>query len=519
MLALTARTTGPEMEPIVTTSSSARQILRSSSIIGGGAVLNILIGLARTKVVALLLGPAGVGMVGIFQSLASTGAAAGGMGIASSGVRQIAEGVAADDQTALTHTRQALFRGSALLAVIIAAVFWLLRHSIAAYVLGDPGQADVLGWIGVAAALTIVSNAQGALLNGFRHIGDLARMNVLGALLGTVLGIGVLLVWRERALVAYVVIAPLALVIAGAILARRVPPPRAGVMRNNRISWILLFKLGFSFMAASLAGTLMLLVVRSIVGQRLGAGPLGEFSAAWMISMTYIGFVLSAMAADYYPRLTAAIKDDTEVNRMVNEQSEIALLLAAPVLIGMQAAAPWVIRLLYSSQFDGAVDVLRWQIMGDTLKIIGWPLGFVLLAAGRGRMFLFVEVAEAAFFCAFVWLTIDQAGLASTGMGFLLMYAIYVPVSYLLARRQTGFRWTPKVTRIGLGSTAAVALTGACGAASDLLGFAVGLIIATAIGIYSAIRLDDLGIFQGKMAPIRSIVTSIKFILPSYFHP
>jgi PST family polysaccharide transporter len=480
------------------TKSSHRQILRSSSIIGGGAALNILIGLVRTKIVALLLGPAGIGIVGILQSLASTAAAAGGLGIASSGVRQIAEGVAADDQAMLAGTRRALFRGSLALAAIVTAVFWLLRGPIATHVLGDPTRAGILGWIGVAAGLTIVSAAQGALLNGFRHIGDLARMNVAGALLGTVLGVGALLAWGERALVAYVVVAPLALVIAGIGYVRRVPPPRAA-SASGRAAWAPLVKLGISFMGASLAGTAMLLVVRSIVGQRLGAVPLGEFSAAWMISMTYIGFILTAMGADYYPRLTAAIADPAAVNRMVNEQTEIALLLSAPVLIGMQAAAPWVIRLLYSSQFEGAVDVLRWQILGDVLKIVGWPLGFILLAAGRGRAFLILEVAEAALFCGFVWLTVDRIGLMSTGVGFLLMYAVYVPVCYVLAHCQTGFRWTRRVAAKAVAVVAAVALTGLCGMASDFLALCLGTALAMIAGLYALIRLDQLDVFQGKL--------------------
>ncbi|MBN8493399.1 MAG: hypothetical protein J0M00_18475 [Burkholderiales bacterium] len=46
-------------------SSSYRQILRSTSIIGGAAALNIGIGLLRMKAVALLLGPAGVGLIGL----------------------------------------------------------------------------------------------------------------------------------------------------------------------------------------------------------------------------------------------------------------------------------------------------------------------------------------------------------------------------------------------------------------------------------------------------------------------
>jgi hypothetical protein len=48
--------------------NSYRQIFRASSIIGGAQALNYLIGLARIKVVALLIGPAGVGLFDVYMS-------------------------------------------------------------------------------------------------------------------------------------------------------------------------------------------------------------------------------------------------------------------------------------------------------------------------------------------------------------------------------------------------------------------------------------------------------------------
>ena len=57
--------------------------------------------------------------------------------------------------------------------------------------------------------------------------------------------------------------------------------------------------------------------------------------AAWAISMIYVGFVLNAMAMDYFPRLTTALSDHERARKLVNEQGEMALLLAGTVLIAM----------------------------------------------------------------------------------------------------------------------------------------------------------------------------------------
>ena len=67
------------------------QILKSSALIGGSSVLNIGIGIVRTKAMAVLLGPAGFGLMGLYGSIADLAVSIAGMGVNSSGVRQIAE--------------------------------------------------------------------------------------------------------------------------------------------------------------------------------------------------------------------------------------------------------------------------------------------------------------------------------------------------------------------------------------------------------------------------------------------
>jgi len=189
------------------------------------------------------------------------------------------------------------------------------------------------------------------------------------------------------------------------------------------------------------------LLVRTLVQRELGSSALGQFQAAWTVSMTYLGFVLGAMGTDYYPRITAAIHDHDAVNRMVNEQTEVALLLAGPVLLAMLALAPWLIELLYSRAFADAVVLLRWQVLGDLLKIAAWPMGFIILAAGDGRTFMLTETFSMTVFVGLVWLGLPLIGLQATGFAFIGMYLALLPLVYWLAKRRTGFCWTPGVKR------------------------------------------------------------------------
>ena len=249
-----------------------------------------------------------------------------------------------------------------------------------------------------------------------------------------------------------------------------------------------------------------------MVQNDLGEESLGYFQAAWAISMTYIGFVLGAMGTDYFPRLAAVIQNHDQANRLVNEQTEVAILLAGPVLLGMLALAPWVLQLLYSPEFAPAATVLRWQILGDVLKVVSWPLGFITIAAGRGRLFMFTEASAVAVFVLITWLALPAMGIEATGVGFFAMYLFYLPLVFWFGYRRTGFRWTSIVLRDLAMLFILAAITGAAGHWQDWLGAAVGLVAASAFGVMSLLRLArmaELGGHLGKLAAaVRHILKS-----------
>ncbi len=493
--------------------TSHRQILRSTSIIGGASVANIVIGLLRTKVAALLLGPAGIGWIGLLNQLIATAAAVAALGFGNVGTRQIAEANGQGDPAAVAAARRALFWGTLLLAVLGTAVFWALRQPIATHVLGAPDQAGAVGWLALGVGLTVACGSQTALLNGLRRIGDLARLTVGGAFLSTVVGVGALWLWGERGVLAYVLVVPLAALALGHWYVAHLPKVQAAPTPLPQLvaQWRTLARLGVAFMGAGLLVNLGNLAVRTLVQRELGAEALGQFQAAWTLSMTYLGFVLGAMGTDYYPRLTATVHDRQATNRLVNEQTEVALLLAGPVLLAMLALAPWVVRLLYSAQFGEAASILRWQVLGDVLKVASWPLGFILLAAGAGRTFLLSEGFAIGLFVLLVWLGLPLLGVQATGLAFALMYVAYLPLVHTLARRRTGFAWQPAVRRhLALLVLAALAV---CLLAhwKEWLAVTVGLVAAVGFGLHGLHRLGGMLDDNGRLG--RMVATGNRWMM------
>lgn len=472
-------------------SQAYRQILRSSFIIGGSSVINVAVGLVKLKVLAVLLGPVGVGLLGLYQNVMNVASTMAGCGLANSGVRQLA--ASQGDAATLSLVRKALFYANLLLGLCGMAALWLLREPVALWVFGNTEHAAEVGYLGLGVLLSLLAGSQTALLQGLRRIGDQARVQILSAAAGAVAGIVAVWFWGRSGLMAFILAAPAASVLVGAWYARRLPRPGAGLdWPELRCQWHAMFALGIPVMTAGLLTLVMQLVVRSMVTQTLGLEATGYFQAAWVISMTYLGFVLNAMGTDYYPRLTGVIQDHSRANQMINQQTEMLLLLAGPVLVAMMTLAPWVIELLYAKSFAPAADILRWQILGDIVKIMTWPMSFVVLAQGRGGVFIGIESVWNAVYLACLWLGLPLFGLPTLGVGFFLAYLAYVVVLSMVVGRLTGLqiearnRWHFVVLLV------AAALILATTLVSPQLSYAVGALLMLAVGYYSARRLDEL---------------------------
>lgn len=459
----------------------------------------------------MLLGPAGIGLIGILYYVMAMAATLAGMGLGRAGTRQIAEAAEKEDPAEMAATRRALFWITLTLAVLGAALLWLLREPIAGWVLGGTAQANDIGWLGIGVALMVASASQGALLNGLRHIGDLSRISMLSAILSTSLGVGALWLFDERGLLVFIIAGPFANFVIGHLFVARLPRI-AGLptpMRMLMGQWRTLARFGFPVMLAGLVGFVANLIVRALVQKDLGLQAVGYFEASWTISGTYLGFVLGAMGADFYPRLTGVIRDHEHANRLVNEQTQVALLLAGPMLLAMLALAPWIITLLYANSFAPAALILRWQVLGDVLKMVSWPLVFLILAAGDGRTFLITEALGMGVFAFLCFVGLPWFGVEATGIAFLLMFVFYLPLVYWLARRRTGFAWHRAVVWQVTSLMFFCALTFALAWWIPLAGAVFGCLASIVFGVHALARLAHMVNLGGAVGRLGKIADKI----------
>ena len=83
------------------------------------------------------------------------------------------------------------------------------------------------------------------------------------------------------------------------------------------------------------------------------------------------------------------------------------------------------------------------------LKVVTWPIGFIVVAKNARRLFLWSEVASYTLQIILVWFGVKYFGLKGAGMAFFAMYVCQISVVYLIVRSLSGFRFTPENLKIG----------------------------------------------------------------------
>jgi antigen flippase len=437
--------------------ASYSQILRSTALIGGSSGLTLLVAIVRTKAVALLLGPAGIGLMGVYASITDLARGVAQMGINGSGVRQIAEAVASDDESRIARTVMVLRRTSLALALVGALVLIAASRHVSVWAFGDDAHAAAVAWLSLALFFKIVSDSQTALIQGMRRIGDLARIGVASSLVGAVASVALVALMGERGVVpALVATAAVGLAISWRYSRSAGVAPVRLSRAEARAEAASLLKLGLAFMASGFLMMGAALLVRVIVLRQLGVEAAGFYHATWAIGGMYVGVVLQAMGADFYPRLVGAITDKPRANRLVNEQAHVSLLLGGPGVVATLALAAPVMTIFYSADFHAAAGLLRWIVLGMALRVISWPMGYIIVAGNRRLVFFATELAWTLVNVALSWLCIARFGLDGAGIAFFGSYVFHAMVVYALVGRLTGFRWSAANRRTGLMYIAAV---------------------------------------------------------------
>jgi PST family polysaccharide transporter len=361
-------------------------------------------------------------------------------GLNSSGVRQIASETG-DPATQKYTVRTLIF---ALFSQgIIGAIGVLIFYTPLSLLISPNGDETVnIAYVALAVMLATFAFSQVAILQGMRLVKQYAIQVIVSAFVTTIVGIGFVYTFGSAGLVSFIVLQPASFILVGMFYTKRHLPYSIFSLSLKRAFpiWAKMVKLGLVIMLGAMAMPLTLLMTRQLIASEYSMIEAGLFSASWILTIYYVGFLLSAMGADYFPRLSEIITDRRKVTFAINAQAQIALTVGGPCIIILVGFPEIVLSILYAPEFGAASPILQWQAIGNIFKICSWSIGFAVLAASRSYIYFILQIHWNLLFFSLTWIFLPYYGIEIVGISFLVAYTFQFIFSYLVVKHILHFK-------------------------------------------------------------------------------
>jgi len=407
--------------------------LPATLFVGVGAVVTLALSVVTLKVFAQLLGPAGGGTLALLQSVLNITAIVFAFGLNVTVIGEITRSERQQDSGSEPLGRSAVslailggISGAALVSLGSAAIVaTILRKQF--------GELDVL-FVALAAGLTVPAWILIAIQSARHRIRSVTGANIATAVAAAVFGIGLVILFGRSALAAVLLVtAGAQLLIAVAVsVSGRIPRSRPADASSP--SARLLLRRGIPVVMSQLAGLGTAFLIPLLVLSFAGTAAVGLYRAAAAVSVGYLTFFLASLTQDYLPRIASA-RDDAQLRDLLDGRMRIVFAIGAPLIVALLAGGPWLLNALYSPEFEPAIAILQWTLIGDLFRLPASVLTLVLLAQGTTIRYLAFELVGGALVFVSALLGLAVGGLAGLGIGYAVAQAANYAVVWTVVRR------------------------------------------------------------------------------------
>jgi O-antigen/teichoic acid export membrane protein len=403
-------------------------------------VFNIIISIIRSKFVAVLLGPAGMGIVGLLTSTTGFISALTNFGLGTSAVKNVAAAAATGDEAKVSTVVTVLRRVVWITGILGMAITAVLSPWLSELTFGNRDYTLAFIWISVILLSQQLTSSQMVILQGLRKLQYLAKANISGAIVGLVISIPVYYVWRLDGIVPVIIISSLTVMLLTWFFARKAGIRSVGITAQKTIAESKeMLRMGFVLSISGLVAIGASYIFMIYLSNNGGVDQVGLYNAGFAIINTYVGMVFNAMGTDYYPRLSEVAHDNIQSRQLINQQAEISILVLAPLLAVFLIFINWIVIILYSQKFIAVNEMIHWAALGIYFKAASWTVSFILLAKGASKLFFWNELLSNLYVLGFNILGYRLAGLTGLGISFLVAYCVHFIQIFSVAKVKYSF--------------------------------------------------------------------------------
>ena len=409
-------------------------IVKVFSFTAMSTLVRMLTGLISVKVVASIIGPAGVALVGQLNNFSSIVLNLSTGGIYNGITKYVAE--YKDNNKILKGYLSTAFKIIVCFSLLIGLLLIVFHSYLSRKILlsSDFGEIFVIfGFTILFYALNIGINS---VINGYKEFRKFVKVNIAGSIIGLIFTLLLVFLWELKGALISAVAFQSVMIFITLWMIRKMPWVKLDYFKQK-------FNIGYAknfflYSAMTLTSTslqpLSQILLRGYVISEISPIEAGWWEAMNRISIMYMMVITTSLSVYYLPRLSEL----TDAKALKNEIFS-AYKVIVPCLLGgfffVYLVRKMVIGILFTPDFMQMESLFLWQLLGDLFKTCCLLLSFLMLAKTMTKMYIFMEFVCSLAFVILGLSFVHYNGVVGITQAYLVSYIIYIIMLSFLFRK------------------------------------------------------------------------------------
>jgi len=432
----------------MTNKNSYRDILKTTSLFSGVQILGVLISIAKSKLAAILIGPAGIGIVGVLNSTLNVIIGFSKLGLDVSAVKEIAA-LKGHDEVKVVKIINVLRRLCWITGILGAIITIVLSSWLSQLAFGNTSHTVSFMLLSLAVLFNQLTVGNLAILQGLRKLKKLAKASLWGSFGSLLVIVPLYYYYGINGIVPAIISISILTYFFSWFFSKKqiVKHPKLS-LKDTLNQGKSMVKLGFVLSLGSLATIITIYGIQIFITNKGGIDEVGFYNAAFIIINAYVGVIFTAMSKDYFPRLSSVVNEQDTMQKVVNQQAYVAVLLLTPIIVIFLAFIPTIISLLFSKEFMPIIGILTFGILATLFKAVSWSMGFILIAKGDSKLYITTEVGFNILLLLMSVFGYVYGGLTGIGISYLVYYMIYLVGVKIITQNRYEFKFENEFYKI-----------------------------------------------------------------------
>ena len=390
--------------------------------------------LGLNKILAIYVGPAGYTAIGNFQNAIQMITTFASGALNTGVVKYTAEYYENEEK------QRQVWRTAGSVAVLGSVITGIgvsiFSKPLAEWFLQDQSYNTVFIWFSVTLLFFVLNTLLLAILNGKKEITRYITANIAGSIFSLIITSLLAIQFGLQGALTALAIHPSFAFVVTLYLSYKADWFKFSYLFGRLDKSVVINLSKYTAMALTSAASVPLshILIRTHITETLGMEAAGYWEAMWRLSSVYLMLVTTTLSLYYLPRLSE-LQEANEIKREIVQGYKIILPVAAVCGLVIYLLRDFIIGILFTADFTPMRELFAWQMVGDTLKIGGWILAYLMLGKAMVKLFIASEIIFAIAFYGWTYLFTTLIGLEGAALAHAVNYGVYWIVMLIFVGR------------------------------------------------------------------------------------